>query len=97
MEIHLPSNVSSDEIARVIDDAIGLANLRITLRDSLKKFPGCIHWHAKNGRESGTLEVTLWPQEHRAWFVIQSGRSAPWIDEKIKVMLELIVRRLSDT
>ena len=96
IEIPLPSSVDCGKVAQIIDDAIAQINLSITLRDSLKKFPGCTHWHAKNGRESGTLEVTLWPQKHRAWFTIQNGRSAPWIAAKLKLMTEFIARRLSD-
>jgi hypothetical protein len=97
IEISLPPSVDCGKIARVIDDAIAQIDLSITLRDSLKKFPDCIHWHAKNGRESGTLEITLWPREHRAWFTIYSGRAAPWIDAKMKLLEEFLHRRLGDT
>lgn len=85
-----------DDVAQAIDDALVQAGLSTTLRDSLSKFPGCIHWHAKNGRQSGTLEITLWPEKQRAWFTVQSGRAAPWIGAKMKLMREAIRRRLGD-
>ena len=67
----------------MIDQALAQVGLNTTLRDGLKKFPGCIHWHAKNGGQPGTLEITLWPQQQRAWFTIQDGRAAGWIDAKL--------------
>ena len=95
IEIPLLPHIDCGKLALVIDDAIAEAGLSTTLRDTLGKFPGCIHWHAKNGRQSGTLEITLWPEKHRAWFTIQSGRTAPWIDAKLALVQEAIRRRLS--
>lgn len=96
VEIPLRPGVECDEIARIIDQAIAEVGLRTTLRDGLKKFPGCIHWHAKNGRQSGTLEITLWPEKHRAWFTVQDGRAADWIDAKTQLLQEAIRRRLAE-
>jgi hypothetical protein len=96
VEIHLQPAANCDEVARAIDDAITQTGLNAALRDSLKKFPGCIHWHAKNGRLPGTLEITLWPEKHRAWFTVQSGRAAPWMDAKMRLIQEAIRRRMGD-
>ena len=93
--IPLPRHVEGDTVAQVIDDALAESGLTVTLRDSLKKYPGCVHWHAKNGRASGTLEITLWPQERRAWFTVQDGRKAPWIEEKLSSLSADLVQRLS--
>ena len=79
IELPLPSNHNRREAQRAIDAAARECRLTITLRGTLAKFPGCIHWHLKNGRERGTMEITFWPKERRAWFSIQSGRRAPWI------------------
>jgi hypothetical protein len=86
IEIRLPSGVSSRRLVRAIDRAIDVAGLTITLRGSLKAYPGCVHWHLKTGRESGTLEITFWPREQRAWFSIQNGRKARWIGEKMNAL-----------
>lgn len=83
VEIPLPSAAPLDRIAQVFDETIEQSGLLVTLRGTLKKFPGSTHWHLKRGRESGTLEVTLWPEQRRAWFTEQHGRVAPWIDAEI--------------
>ena len=90
VEIPLPPGVDCGEVARVIDQALAQVGLNTTLRDGLKKFPGCIHWHAKNGGQPGTLEITLWPQQQRAWFTIQDGRAAGWIDAKLNALQEVL-------
>jgi hypothetical protein len=85
-EFEFPLAADSDcqKIERAIDRAIAGGGLRVTLRGSLAKFPGCVHWHVKKGREPGTLEITLWPREHRAWFTIQDGRKADWIEGELR-------------
>jgi hypothetical protein len=94
IEICLPPEVDCGALERIIDEAIAQSGLRTVLRGSLKKFPGCIHWHVKQGGQSGTLEITLWPQQHRAWFTIQSGRAAPWIEAEIDRLADLLQDRL---
>ena len=86
IEISLPSHYKNDTVAQAIDTALVESGLHIIMRDTLKKYPNCIHWHAKNGNKPGTLEVTFWPQESRAWFTVQSGRNAPWIEEKLALV-----------
>lgn len=96
-EIPLTSRADRDKIERSIDAAIAAAGLAVTLRASLKKFPGCVHWHVRRGREPGTLEITYWPQEHRAWFTIRDGRQAEWIDEQVTILADAIPRRIRET
>jgi len=95
IEIELPPDVSLEEMAAAIDRAIVHVGLSVTLRGSLKKFPGCTHWHAKLGRQAGTLEITLWPQQRRAWFTIQNGRAASWIADQMKSISSAIGQRLA--
>jgi hypothetical protein len=94
LEIPLSSKKNCGEIERSIDRAIGDTGMRITLRTSLRKFPGCVHWHVKDGRKAGTLEITFWPEQRRAWFSIQSGRRADWIEEKLNLILAAIQREM---
>jgi len=94
LEIPLPRDVSAGFIEGVFDDAIARSGLKVTLRDSLRKFPGCVHWHLKRGREPGTLELTLWPRQHRAWFSVHSGRAAPWVDDEMKRLVAALHERL---
>jgi hypothetical protein len=93
IEIALPASFDGNSIDTVIESAIAHLNLRVTLRGSLKKFPGCVHWHVKNGRETGTLEITLWPAKRRAWFTVQGGRRGAWIEEKMALLKKSIQRR----
>lgn len=53
--------------------------LSISMKGTLKKFPGSIHWHLKKGRERGTLEITLLHAERRLWFSMHENRSAEWV------------------
>ena len=94
-KITIPLATKADGIAikRAIDDAIAECGLRITLRGSLAKFPGCVHWHVKRAREAGTLEITSWPEQRRAWLTIQDGRKADWIDAMVPTILNAIGRR----
>jgi len=95
-EIPLTSPATCARIERSIDQAIADVGLNVTLRTSLRKFPGSVHWHVKHGRESGTLEITFWPLERRAWFTIQSGRRADWIEQQQNLLLQAIRRRIGD-
>lgn len=95
-EIELPSGVDLAKVGRAIDAAIASAGLETALRGSLRKFPGCTHWHARSPGESGTLEITLWPQERRAWFTVQSGRRAAWIAGKCAELEQTLRRVLAD-
>jgi hypothetical protein len=49
------------------------------MRDTLRAYPGCTHWHYKSGKVRGVLEITWWPKTGRLWFKIASGRQADWI------------------
>lgn len=93
-EIPLPEQAECAAIEAAIDHALSATGLTVTLRDTLKKYPGCIHWHARSSRRPGTLEITLWPQKHRAWLTIQSGRRAEWIEAKRVAIAEAILREL---
>ncbi len=95
LPIHLPRGIQNVE--RLIDRSIADTGLRVVLRGSLKKFPGCVHWHAKRGRESGTLEITYWPGERRAWFTIQDGRKGEWIDGAMVELGHRIRQRIRST
>jgi hypothetical protein len=93
-EIPLLAVADCELIERVIDEAIVLEGLHVALRGSLKKYPGCVHWHVRRPGAAGTLEITLWRQQHRAWFTIQDGRRAPWIDGAVCRLLTSLQERL---
>jgi hypothetical protein len=90
----LPSDSDPAAVEAAIDAALAGAGLRVTMKDTLRQYPGCVHWHAKQGREAGTLELTLWPAKGRAWFSVHRNRDAPWIAEAIPALDGDIRRRL---
>jgi hypothetical protein len=69
--------------ARRIERAIAAAGLRIAMKGTLRTYPGSTHWHLKCGRETGTLELTMWPAGSRVWCSVQAGRRAAWIDREV--------------
>jgi len=95
IEIELPRDAKLSNVEKSIDAALAAVGLQVSLRGTLKKFPGCTHWHARSPGQSGTLELTLWPQQHRAWITIQSGRTAEWITKKLPEVQNALQRRLA--
>ena len=93
LPIHLPAGASMTQIERAIDQAIAACGLAVTLRGTLRRFPKSVHWHVKRGRERGTLEITLWPRESRAWFTIQDGRR--WISAMTQLLCDMIQVQLT--
>ncbi|HUK83324.1 MAG TPA: hypothetical protein VLZ12_11915 [Verrucomicrobiae bacterium] len=63
---------------KIIEACCAVEGLRVSLRSSLKRFPGSKHWHFKLGDNPGTLEITLW--QRRLWCSVRKGRTGPWID-----------------
>jgi hypothetical protein len=83
IEIELPPAIDLSQAAKIMEATLVAAGLEIALRGTLRTFPGCIHWHARNPGRPGTLELTLWPSQRRAWITIQRGRAAEWIARKL--------------
>ena len=95
IEIELPQRANLSKVEKTIDATLAAVGLQVPLRGTLKKFPGCIHWHAKSPGRSGTLELTLWPQQHRAWMTIQSRRAAEWIPKKLPEIQKALSKHLA--
>ena len=89
IDIPLLGSVERLPISKIIEDVCVSCGLRVTLKTTLRKFPDSTHWHFKNGDERGTLEITFWPAQCRAWFSIQGGRGAPWFEDKIALLQDL--------
>jgi hypothetical protein len=48
------------------------------IKRSLKGYSGSTHWHYKRGKEIGTLEITLLPNERKINFSVHENRKGPW-------------------
>lgn len=79
IELVPPNGLSVAEIEAAI---LGLP-LTVTLRGTLRQYPGCHHWHLKQNQEPGTLELTWWPKKNRLWFKIASNRLGDWMENAI--------------
>ena len=95
IEIELPPSANLSKAEKTIEATLAAVGLQASPRETLKKFPGCIHWHAKSPGQRGTLELTLWPQQRRAWISIQSGRAAEWITEELPKMQQALSKQLA--
>jgi hypothetical protein len=80
MAFYFSPTVPGERVIERVEGCFAAANLTITLKSTLATYPGCTHWHLKQGQQPGTLEATYWPQENRFWFKVARNRSAPWID-----------------
>ncbi|HEX3356749.1 MAG TPA: hypothetical protein VHS31_07255 [Tepidisphaeraceae bacterium] len=94
-EIHIGRAWDAEEIGRAIESIAESHELTISLKGSLRAHRGCVHWHFKKAKQSGTIEVTMWPQERRVWLSVQSGRAADWIENDIETMMHDLERALS--
>ena len=86
-------NANWDRADGIIEACCAAEGLRVSLRTSLKKFPGSRHWHFKFGDNRGTLEITLW--QRRIWCSVRAGRTAPWIELVQPKICQCIQARLA--
>jgi hypothetical protein len=94
IEIDLAADADSTMVQCAVETAFSSAGLRCTMKDTLRKYPGCIHWHYKNGNRPGTLAVMYWPGQCRAWFSIQASRNAAWIEEIVQVLRKSVTAHM---
>lgn len=90
IDVEPAADADDDSIIAAVERACAAEALTQTLRGALRTYPGCTHWHYKNGKAKGTLEITWWPKTRRLWFKIASGRQADWIApcvERLRVTL----------
>lgn len=93
-EVNVPPGTDMLGVEQLIEVCCAEEGLHITLKGTLSKYLGCIHYHYKKATERGTLEITIWPMEHRIWFSVQAGRTADWIIESLSQLEEEVGKRL---
>jgi hypothetical protein len=94
VEFRVPRDLNLKRAEQLIEEACAELNLTIAMKSSLASYPGSTHWHYKNGKEKGTLELTLFPRDRRLWAQVQSGRKAPWIEATLPELQRKIDRAL---
>jgi hypothetical protein len=84
--IQVEPHVDAKQIEMAVEKCSRELGLLNTMRDTLAKYPGCVHWHFRKPLVNGTLEVTSWPSSNRLWISVQQGRSAEWLEETVPSM-----------
>jgi hypothetical protein len=82
--VAISAQANLSKMERIVEASCAADGLRLTLKTTLAKYPGSVHWHFKSGDRSGTLEITLWSRERRLWFAMRAGRTAAWVDQAVK-------------
>ncbi len=98
IEFTVPSNCDLSRAGNLIEDVCSGLKLSAGMKGSLATHPGSIHWHFKNGKEKGVLELTLIARDRRIWAQVHSGRRAPWIDvalPKVRRAIEMGLKKTS--
>jgi hypothetical protein len=94
VEVKIPAHALSAAIPRIVEQVCATEGLTLSLKGTLAKYPGSIHWHFKKGLAPGTLEITWWEKQKRLWFKVAAGRRGAWIDDSIVRMKEQIEQAL---
>jgi hypothetical protein len=79
-EFAVPKRCDLSRAAGKIEEICARFGLTVAMKGTLSAYPGCVHWHYRNGREKGTLELTLAVPERRLWASVHTNRQAAWID-----------------
>lgn len=86
IEIRPHESLTPQAVLAGVEKCVVDSGLTVTLRDTLLTYPGSTHWHLKDGRQPGVLEITYWPDAHRLWFSVHHNRNAPWIDRLLPTL-----------
>src|SRR5687767_12779067 len=86
IEIHLNGFDDQEKLEHIIEEACLAQNLHRTIKGTLHKYPGCVHWHYQKPKKAGTLEITYWPKENRCWFPYRDGRTKSWVVDMIDIL-----------
>lgn len=86
IEIQIPPAAEPDDVTRLVEKTCAESDLTLTLKGTLAKYSGCVHWHFKKHKLAGTLEITWWEKEHRLWFKIAEHRKGTWIEEDLPAL-----------
>ncbi|MDZ4722350.1 MAG: hypothetical protein SGI97_00340 [candidate division Zixibacteria bacterium] len=78
------AEMPQSEFVAWLEKRVRQAGLVIHGRDTLKKYPGSIHWHFTFPGGKGTLEATYIPSEKRGWLSYHDNRRAWWIDDTLQ-------------
>lgn len=87
--------LDAELVAQEIEEAIADFRLEITMKTTLSTMHGSIHYHLKQGKAAGVLEVTYWPRKNRLSVEIHDNRLAEWNRNIIIPFSEALAQRFS--
>ena len=90
VELQISDRVEPEIVLRVVEQVCASNELTCSLKGTLASYPGSVHWHFKQDKQRGILEITWWECEHRLWFKVTSGRTSEWIMQRIPRLKEQI-------
>jgi hypothetical protein len=90
VELQIPESIRTDALIQVVERVCVHNGLTCTLKGTLAKYSGSVHWHFKRCGQKGTLEITWWENKHRLWFKVAENRTGTWIEDIIPVLKEQI-------
>ena len=96
VELQIPADVRSFTVVQIVEQVCDENRLICTLKGTLITYPGCVHWHFRQDKQKGTLEITWWESEDRLWFKVAKGRMGGWIEASIAKLKKQIESSLLD-
>jgi hypothetical protein len=89
-EFAVPKNCDLRKADRLIEEICARRGLQLAMKGTTASYPGSFHWHFKQPKQKGTLELTLHIPTRRLWAKISEGRKAPWIDKELPALRRTI-------
>ena len=86
LEVELPEVGGLDQVEKIVEQTCTSRKLHMTVKVSLRSYPGSVHWHFRKAAKSGTLEVTFWEQERRLWLSVHVNREGEWTTTEMKAL-----------
>lgn len=77
-------------VIQEIEEVINQFKLNITQKTTLSTMKGSVHYHLKQEKKAGILEITYWPDKHRLWVEIHNNRCYEWNKSIIKPFAEAL-------
>ncbi len=96
IEFDVPERCNLARAESLIESVCAAHGLDLAMKGSLAAYPSSIHWHYKQPKQKGTLELTLLGADRRVWAQVHTNRDAPWIEASLSRIRKEIERGLKD-
>ena len=90
IEFMLPPLSDHSQVTDLIETICRDLELTCSLKETLKSYPGCVHWHYRKEKFSGTLELIWFATKPRLWAKIHPKRQAAWMTTTLPLIKQRI-------